>query len=226
MISESAATQFLLTIFESQGLWAMTNPRVTFESCFFDFFLVNRGCGACKSTCHLWKVFQWRFPSRHRFCFRWLFLSQQGLRGLPNHASPSKVVSLTFSESKGAGGSSESTRHLLKVFQWWFLRRQQPSFCYFWIKKGFVLLRIQASPMEGVPLMISESAPTPFSLTFSKSKGAASASESTSHLCKVFRWWFLSLQRLSFRWLFLSHRGCGQWRIHASPLEVVSLTFS
>jgi len=97
---------------------------------------------------------------------------------------------------------------------------------YFWIKRGRVLSRIQASLMEGVSLLISESAPTPFLLLFSKSKGAASASESTCHLWKLFRWWFLSLQRLSFRWLFVSHRGFERWWIHASPLEVVSLTFS
>jgi hypothetical protein len=41
--------------------------------------------------------------------------------------------------------------------------------------------------MEGVSLMISESALTPFLLTFSKSKGAASAFESTRHFCKVFQ---------------------------------------
>jgi hypothetical protein len=39
-----------------------------------------------------------------------------------------------------------------------------------------VLSRIQASPTEGVSLMISESAPTPFSLTFSKLPAVASAS--------------------------------------------------
>ena len=50
-----------------------------------------------------------------------------------------------------------------------------------------MLPRIQASPMEGVSLMISESAPTPFLLTISKSKGAASASESTRDLWKLFR---------------------------------------
>ena len=45
-----------------------------------------------------------------------------------------------------------------------------------------MLSRIQASPMEGVSLMISQSTPTPFSLTFSKSKGAASDSKSTRHI--------------------------------------------
>jgi hypothetical protein len=50
-----------------------------------------------------------------------------------------------------------------------------------------VLSRIQASPVEGGSLTISESAPTPFSLTISESTGVVSASESTRHLWKVFR---------------------------------------
>jgi hypothetical protein len=38
MISESAATQFSLTISESIGLWALTNPHVTFGIGFVDDF--------------------------------------------------------------------------------------------------------------------------------------------------------------------------------------------
>jgi hypothetical protein len=29
-------------------------------------------------------LYRWWFPRRHRLTFRWLFLSQQGLRALPN----------------------------------------------------------------------------------------------------------------------------------------------
>ena len=50
-----------------------------------------------------------------------------------------------------------------------------------------MLSRIQASPVEGVSLTISESVPTPFSLTLSESTGPASASESTRHLWKLSR---------------------------------------
>ena len=65
------------------------------------------------------------------------------------------------------------------------------------------------SPLEVVSLTISHSAPTQFSLTFSRSTGAASMSISTRHLWKVFKWWFLSRQWTSFRWLFLSQQGLG-----------------
>jgi hypothetical protein len=53
-------------------------------------------------------------------------------------------------------------------------------------------------------VMIFLSVSTPFSLTFSESKGASNSSESTRYLWKLFRWWFLSRQQLSFRGLFLS----------------------
>jgi len=85
------------------------------------------------------------------------------------------------------------------------------------------------------------------SLTISESTRAVCADESTPHLRKQFRWWFLSLQRLSFRSLFLSqlglyaltnpsvtcwsgfvddfwvNRGSVRCQIHASPLEADSL---
>jgi len=43
------------------------------------------------------------------------------------------------------------------------------------------------SPLELVSLTISQAPPTQFRLTFSKSTGAASTSESTRHLSKIFR---------------------------------------
>jgi len=229
-----------------------------------------------ESTCHLWKLFRWWFPSRHRLRSRWFFPSQQGLQALPN-------PHITF----------------WKVFRWWFLSRHRTSFRWlfmsqlgllvltnprvtfgigfvdnfgdgsgsvfinnFWVNRGWARWRIHALPLEVVSLMISQSAPTQFSLTFSESTGAASTSESTPYLSKVFRWWFLSRQRLNFRWLFVSqqglwaltnpqvifrisfvddfrdcnglvfinffyvNRGWARWRIHASPLEVVSLMIS
>jgi hypothetical protein len=47
--------------------------------------------------------------------------------------------------------------------------------------------RIHASPVEAV------------SLTISESTGVVCDGESMPHLWKQFRWWFLSLQQLSFR---------------------------
>jgi hypothetical protein len=55
--SQSAPTQFLLTISELTGVWALPNPRVTFGRCFgddfwfcsnsvvVDYFWFNKGCG-------------------------------------------------------------------------------------------------------------------------------------------------------------------------------------
>jgi len=74
--------------------------------------------------------------------------------------------------------------------------------------------------------MISESAPTLFSLTKSESTGAMWADEFTCHLWRRFRWWFLSRQRLSFPWLFLSRQCCGCWGRHASHVVAVSLIIS
>jgi hypothetical protein len=65
MISESTANQFLFIISESGGAGR-----------------------ADESTRHLWKLFRWQFPNRQRLSFRWLFLSQQGLRALPNPRVP------------------------------------------------------------------------------------------------------------------------------------------
>jgi len=99
----------------------MTNPRVTFGSCFIDFFLVNRGYDASKSTRHLWKVFQWRFPKEHRLRLRWLFLSQLGLRALPNPRVTFGSCFVDFSESTGAVWADESILHLWKQFRGLFL---------------------------------------------------------------------------------------------------------
>jgi hypothetical protein len=149
--------------------------------------------------------------------------------------------SLTFSESTGAASAFELSRHLWKVFLWWFLSRQRLSWCwlvliqqglwvltnphvtfrisfvdyfgdvsgsvfidFFKVNRGWARWGIHASPLEVVSLMIFQLTPTQFSLTLSEPTGAASISESTSHIWKVFRWWFLSQQRTSFCWLFLS----------------------
>jgi hypothetical protein len=47
-ISKSTPTPFSLTIMSQQGLRALPNPRVTFGSCFVDFFLVNSSCATSK----------------------------------------------------------------------------------------------------------------------------------------------------------------------------------
>jgi len=199
----------------------------------------STGAGrAEESTCHLWNLFRWRFPSCHGLSFCCLFLSQQGLRALPNP----------------------------RVSFGWFLGddfwvgSELVFVDYFWVKRGCWRLQIHASPLESVSLMISETVVAKFPFTVSKSTGAGRADESRRHLWKLFRWRFRSRYRLRFRWPFFSqhglralpiphltfgrflgddfwvgneslfvdylwvNRGCGRWGIHSSTSESVSLT--
>jgi hypothetical protein len=169
-------------------------------------FLESIGdASASVSTRHLWKLFRWRFASQHRLHFCWLFLSVHGSAALSNalisigscdvdfflvnkgreifriHASPLECVSVMI-----------SSRHRL-YFHWFFPNQQGPASTY-----------ESTRPSGGFFGEDFQAAPALFSLTFSESIQAARASEYTRHIWKVFRWWFLSRQQFSFRWLFLS----------------------
>jgi hypothetical protein len=74
-----------------------------------------------------------------------------------------EVVSLTFSVSTGAASASKSTRHLWNVFPWWFPRRHRLR-----VLRGCERFRIHVSPLEVVSLMISHSAAMIFSLNISE----------------------------------------------------------
>jgi hypothetical protein len=199
MISLSAPIPFSLTFYKSTGAVSSSESTHHLWKFFRWLFLSQQGLHSLifskstearhtdKSTRHLRKLFRWWFPSRHRHSFRSLFLSQQGLRALMNPR-------VTF----GSGFIDDFWVDSGLVF-----------FYYFWIKRGYVPLQIQASLVEDVSLKISKSAPTLFLLTISESTGAVRASESTCHLWKLFRSWFLSLQQLGFRWLFFSQERLG-----------------
>jgi len=77
----------------------------------------------------------------------------------------------------------------------------------FWVNKGCMSWWIHASTMKAISLIIFESAATQFSLTIYETTGAVSADESMRQPWKPFCWQFLSRQRLSFRWWFLSQQG-------------------
>jgi len=77
---------------------------------------------------------------------------------------------------------------------------------YFWVNRGSVPCRIQASALQAVLVMISESAVTQFSLNIFEWTGVVCTVESKHQLCKQFRWLFLRQQRRSFTWLFLSQQ--------------------
>jgi len=196
MILNRQRLNFPWLFLSRHGLCVVTNPRFTCRSCFVDDLWVDSDSV------------------------------------LLDYLSSMEELSLMIFESTEVVYATESTRHLWKQFHWWFLSRQRLSFrwlflsqhglftlpnphvtfescfvdvfgvCkdsvfvdYFWVTRGFLRWRIHASLMEAV------------SLTISESTGAVCGDESMSHLWKQFRWWFLSLQQLSFRWLFLSQQG-------------------
>ena len=180
-----------------QGLCALPNPHVTFESCFVDDFWVYNDS---VSVDYFWV---------HRGCVRSVI-----------HSSPVKAVSLTISESSATQISlsiSDWTRalcadefksYLLKWFRWYFWFCSDSVFVdYFWVNSGFVCWQIHALLVEAVLMTICESSATQFSLTISESTEALCSAESKHHLWMLFRWWFLSRQRLRFCWLFLIHQG-------------------
>jgi len=194
-----------------------------------------------ESKCQLCKQFHWRFLSRQRLSFRWLFVSQQGLSALTNpcimswssfgddflvdndivfleyfwvnrvsvryriQASALQAVSLMISEATATQFSltiSESTT----ADDFW-VGNDTVFLNVLWVNRSCVRWRIQASAMQAVSLMIFESVETQISSTISESTGASCADESMRQLWNLFRWWFLSTQRLSFPWQFMSQQG-------------------
>jgi len=79
-----------------------------------------------------------------------------------------------------------------------------------WVNRGCVAWRIHSSAAKAVSRAIFEWTVTQISLTLCESTGAVWANESIHHLWKHFRGLFLSGQRLSFPYLFMSQQGlCG-----------------
>jgi len=107
------------------------NPRVTFGSCFIDFFFLSELTGAAstsKYTRYLGRFFDNDLPVSTDFIFVDFFWVNRGCERFRIHVSPFKVVSvmifqpvqtpfsLTFSDSTGAPSVSQSTRPLWKFF--------------------------------------------------------------------------------------------------------------
>jgi len=147
-------------------------------------------------------------PTPFLFTFSETTRATRGCGRLWIHASPLKGVSvmisestatlfsLTISESIGTMVADKSTRHLWKLFRWLFLSQQG-----LWavLKPRTTFQRFFGDDFQ--------SAPTPFSLTFSELKGVVSASKSSRRLCKVSWWWFSSGHQIYFGWLFQSQTG-------------------
>jgi hypothetical protein len=123
-----------------EGLFGLPNPFATCESSFggyiwmgsesvfLDCLWVNRGCGGWRiHSAHVKRVWG-LLLSGQRLSFPWLFMSHQGLFGLPNSFATcessfggiseweASQFSLTVYESTGAVEADESIRHMWKEF--------------------------------------------------------------------------------------------------------------
>jgi len=197
------------------------------DSIFIDFSRINKGLRALTNQRVPLEGFSVTISRRRRLRFHWLFLSQYRLQELPNTRVTfercfgddfwvdNNLVFVDYFWVNRTVGADESTLHL------WMM-----CLDFYLVNRGCESYRIHESPLKGVSVRIFQPALTSFSLTFSKSTGDASASISTRHLWKLFRWRFASQHRLRFRWLFWVNRGRQLFRIHASPLKGVSVMIS
>jgi hypothetical protein len=160
-------------LISQQGLCSLMNSGITCGIVFYDDFWADN---YSVSVDYFWV--NW-------CCVRWRI-----------HASLVEAVSLTIFESTGAVCADESMSHLQKQFCWWFLSLQQLSFRSFLVNWSFVHWWIQASPVEAVSLMISESI------------GAVYAVKSTCHLSKRIHWWFWIGSYSIFLDYFWVNMGC------------------
>jgi len=167
--------------------------------------------GADKSTRHLCKM------------FHWLFLSQHGLRALPNSritfgsffgddfpVGTDSIFVHFFWNNKGYQGLWATLNPRLtferSISDDFGVDSDVVFFYYFWVNRGYGRWRIYASPLEIV------------SLTFSKSTGVVSSSETTDYLSKVFQWRFPVSTHSVFVDFFRVKGGCERFQIFASPL--------
>ena len=243
-VDEWAATHFSLTVYESTGaVWSDESIR------------------------HPWKQFRGLFLSGQRLSFPWLFVSQQGFvwdAEFMGHlwkqfwglfmSGQGLSFPLLFMSRKGLCGLTNPFINCESCLRGSFIVSSDSVFLdYLWVHRGSVGWRIHSSPVKAVSGALSEWAAIQFSLTVYESTGAVWADESIRHLWKQFRGLFMSGQRLSFPWLFMSQcvtlgrcfsddflvatdsvfihffwvkRGYRLFWIHTSPLDVVSVMIS
>jgi len=175
MISETTVAQFSLTVSKSTGAGR-----------------------ADESTCYLCKLFRWWFPIRHRLSFSWPYLSQQGLRSLPNPR-------ITFGRFLGDD---------------FWVGREPVIVDYFWVNRGCWRWRIHASPLESVLLTISETVVAQFSFTVSKSIRDGRVDEPHVTFGSCFVDDFPVGTHSVFVDLLWVNRSCERFQNHVSPLEV------
>jgi len=194
MIYKWSSTQFSLTFSESTGACALRIPSVISgnslrddfwvvrDSVFLDIFWVNRCCAR-------WRIY-------------WSPLETFSVM-ISERAPP--LFFFIVSESTGVVRSEDSFYHLWKQLRDDFWVVSDSVFLdIFWVNRCCARWGFLLSSLETVYVTISEWSGTQFALMFSESTRAVHAEDSFCHLCKQFPWWFLSGQRLSFPWHFLS----------------------
>ena len=188
-------------------------------------FLSQQGLYAMMNLCvSSGKHFLWWFLIGQPLYFPWLVLIQLGLCGLMNQCVTSQS---SFGDDFWVGSDSVFLDSLCVnrgSVRWWIQASVLETFFMTiseWTATPFSLTLSESTGDEcadksmgqlwkRVSVMIFDVAATQFSLTIFESIGAVCAEESMRHLWKQFRGLFLSRQRLSFPWLFLSQQGlCG-----------------
>jgi len=226
MVSESAATQLSVMIFDQQGLCAQTNPGFTCGGSLVDCFWVGSD-----------SVFARDFAV-YRVSLRWrIQTSALEADSLIISKSSATQYSVTSNESARSVCADESKHQLRNQFRWRFQMHERLSFrCWFpsqlglcaltnpgvscekslgdglwvfnysvfgddyWLNRDCVHRQNRGLAGEGVSVMISEPRATHFWVAIFESSGTMCADESRCHLGKQCRWWFL----LSFLLLYPS----------------------
>jgi hypothetical protein len=229
-VSEWAASQFFLTVYDSTG-----------------------AVGADESIHHKWRVFRGLLLIGQRLGFSRLFMSHQGLLGLPNpiatcescfggyiwmgsesvfldylwvkrgcvgwrmHSSPVKRVSGAIFDSAASQfswlfvsqqGLTNPFVTCEKSFEGYFWEGSDSVFLdCLWVTRGYLGCRIHSPPVKAVSGAIFEWAASKFSLTVYESTGAVGADESIRHMWKEFQGLLLIGQQCGFPRLFMSHQG-------------------
>jgi len=247
-ISEWAASQFSLTVYESKG-----------------------AVGADESIRHMWKTFRGLLLSGQQLSFPRLFMSHQGCLGSRIHLPPVKAVSgaiseweasqfsLTVYESTGAVGANESIRHMWKEFWGLLLSGQRLSFprlfmshqglfglpnpfatCessfggYIWMgsksvfldclwaNRGCVGWRIPSSPVKTVSGVVSVRARLSFWWLFMSQKGLCGQTNPFVAWESSFGGYIWMGNESVFLYCLWVNRGCGGWRIGSSHVKRIS----
>jgi len=173
-VSERERLGFSWLFMTQKWLCGQTNPFVTCarsfggyfwmgtESVFFHCLWVNRGCRGWRIHSSLVKIVSRVLLSEQQLSFPRLFMSHQGLFGLPN----------SFATSESSFGSYN-----------WMSSKSIFLECL-WLNRSCVGWRIHSSPVKTVSGAVSKRATTQFFVAVYESKGAEWPDEFIRRLCR------------------------------------------